>query len=415
MTFANACEVFCRRETNLFEAAADSVIHAARQGLDDQQIETLCRSIAASGSNVSLPRSLEPFVDVPSSGGPASLTTLLCPLLVATFGFHVPKLSASGSVAGGIDTMGIIPGFNTNLSGARFVAALRRCRFAHAQPSATFCPADTVLVRKRRAARMMANPALATASLLAKKLATPHTRAVFDFRVGAGGNIGENVRTAQSAKRLFERIAEKLKIPVEVVLTENRTFPSSALGRLESLSLLWRALSNDPLLAIDRDHIRLCVDIASIACVLAHETLRLAKVKAKLIKVIESGEVKRVFIAHLYAQGASQRDFARVMESRRSQTTVRICSTSDGYWVPPNVNRCKEWLKNEQKGLTDNILDAEKQLGLRLCRTRGDLVRRGDLVMEFRHPPDAQGTTIPRWLAGRTNKSEPAIRLQSLG
>ena len=140
MTFEAACALFRDQQYEAFDLAADVVIDSARSGLSDAQVQLLSRSIAASGKIVELPADLEPFVDVPSSGGPASLTTLLCPLLIAARGYTVPKLSATGSIAGGIDTLAMIPGYRTSLVGDDFVRVLRRCRFAHAEPSKNFCP-----------------------------------------------------------------------------------------------------------------------------------------------------------------------------------------------------------------------------------------------------------------------------------
>jgi thymidine phosphorylase len=417
VTFEAACAVFRGRKYHQFDIAADVVIAEARDGLSDLQVDLLCRSLAASGDNVCLPSELAPFIDVPSSGGPASLTTLLCPLLIASFGFHVPKLSATGSIAGGIDTMAIIPGFRANLSGAAFVTALRRSRFAHAEPSKTFCPADKNLVRKRRAAKMMENPKLATASLLAKKLATPNTQAVFDFRVGPAGNIGEDLVTARNAKRLLIRIARRLGLNVDVVLTDNRIFSSTALGRLESLFLLWRILSNRSLLQIDEDHVALCIEISAKACLLVQKNLSLAKTKQHLKNSLRVGEVKKTFLTHLRAQGASLDSFERVLRSRESQKATTVVSSTSGYWIPPDLNQSKEWLKRQQTFACKSIhlgKGKQPQLGIQLLRTRGEFVRTGGAVVQFRYPREFDGITIPSWLAGQTRKSSIANRPQLL-
>lgn len=419
MTFEQACEAFCSRDRKRFDCAADAIMASARRGLTDAQIELLSAAIAASGDKIRLPPELEPFIDVPSSGGPASLTTLLCPLLLATFGFYVPKLSAPGSIAGGIDTMAIIPGFKADLAESSFVSVLRRCRFAHAHPSKTFCPADNTLIRKRRAARMMANPELAAASLLAKKLAIPHTRAAFDFRIGPAGNIGKNLRESRMSRRLFERIAKNLHVKALVVLTENRTFPSSALGRLESLLLLWRVLSNTALLKVDQDHVCLCIDISAKACMLANSGLDPATVRAKLENSLRSGSAKRTFIAHLEAQGASQQAFEQLIEIRNQQKPIVVTSPGNGYWLPPDLNLTKEWLKREQLRFQNLVSvcteDGSSQIGLQLHRARGEFVRKGDKVIEVRYPTGIGRLDVPDWLWGRISRSNPAEQSQLLG
>lgn len=408
VTLETACAIFRSRRYREFDRAATAIVGQARGGLSEAQIELLGRSIAGSGERVDLPASLGPFVDVASSGGPASLTTLLCPLLVAAFGFHVPKLSATGSVAGGIDTMAVIPGFKTNLSDRGFLIALRRSRFAHIEPNKAFCPADNNLIRKRRAANMMANAELATASLLAKKLATPKTSALFDFRVGPAGNIGDNVLLARRAKQLFLRVAGRIGLHVDVVLTENRFFPCSALGRMESLFLLWQILSNRNLLQIDKNHLSLCIEISARACQLADARLSSGKTKQILKQLLRSGSVKKLFLSHLLSQGAKSNSFAQVLRARASQQTVIIRSGASGYWHPPNLSLSKEWLKSEQNRvarLQPHRKPFETPLGLRLCQTPGRRVRRGDIVVEVRCPTSVPALITPPWLAGNIRRS----------
>ena len=419
MTFEAACAVFRSRNRRRFDDAAEAVITSAKRGLSESDVVILCESLAASGQNVRLPNSLAPFVDVPSSGGPASLTTLLCPLLVATFGFYVPKLSATGSVAGGIDTMGVIPGFNTKLSGSSFINALRKSRFAHAEPTKTFCPADKNLVEKRRARNMMANPQLATASLLAKKLATPNTCAVFDFRVGVAGNIGNTFAAARRTKQLFLSVADKLDLHVEVVLTEGRVFPSSALGRLESLFLLWQILSNGDLLRVDKDHLSLCINISAKACRLANpEKLSFSKITTQLQQLLRSGEVKRRFLLHLAAQGTTRRSFEELLKCRVNQQVMSICCRGSGHWIPPDLNRAKEWVKCEQNRLGKGVArrkSIEAQIGLSLCRTPGAKVKRGDVVTQLRYPQRLVVANIPSWLGGTVAQLQPRKSRSYLG
>jgi thymidine phosphorylase len=415
VTFETACAIFRARDYRQFDNAAAIVITNARRGLSESEVVLLCKSLAASGENVRLPLDLAPFVDVPSSGGPASLTTLLCPLLVATFGFHVPKLSARGSVAGGIDTMGIIPGFDTKLSGSAFINALRKSRFAHAEPTKAFCPADKNLVEKRRARNMMANPQLATASLLAKKLATPNTCAVFDFRVGPAGNIGKTLAAARPAKQLFLSVAGKLDLHVEVVLTEGRVFPSSALGRLESLFLLWQILSNGDLLRVDKDHLSLCIKISAKACRLANpEKLSVSKIMTQLQQLLRSGEVQRRFLLHLAAQGATRRSFEELLKCRDNQQVVSVCCRESGHWIPPDLNRAKEWIKCEQNRVARRK-SIEAQIGLSLCRTPGAKVKRGDVVIQLRYPQPLVVPNIPSWLGGMVAQLPPRKSRSYLG
>ncbi len=62
----------------------------------------LARSVASSGAQISARASFS--ADVASTGGPTSLSTLICPLFLRAAGAVVPKLGVPGRPAGGIDS-----------------------------------------------------------------------------------------------------------------------------------------------------------------------------------------------------------------------------------------------------------------------------------------------------------------------
>ena len=391
MNFKVACETFRKRLTALFGEAAEVVVETAASGLTESQIIVLTNAIAASGEKLEIPSELAPMTDVPSTGGPASLSTLLCPLLIASRGFKVPKLSATGSIAGGIDTMGVIEGFNTKLAGQAFIKALASANVTHAEPSEDFCHADKYIIECRRKRKMMANPALAASSLLAKKLAVPGSSACFDFRVGTTGNIGANFESARQTAKLFQSIAKRLGIKISVVLTDNNSFPCSALGRLESLNLLWALIAKErPVGKLDSEHLQTCVRLSDYACTLADPSSTPTKHEKNLYDLLRTGHVLETFEKHLAAQGTDLEQFKNVMKLRETMTRTLIFAPETGFWIPPNLDFVKEWFKQCHKTVEKNIRltapVAAKQLGFRLLADPGSRVSKGDPVIEVRFP-----------------------------
>src|ERR1041385_447903 len=104
MNLRDACAIFKQRNESSFDIAAQTVVDLATSSLSEDEIAELAIAVSESGEKLEVPPSLFPLADVPSTGGPASLSTLLCPLLIAAAGIRVPKLSATGSTAGAIDT-----------------------------------------------------------------------------------------------------------------------------------------------------------------------------------------------------------------------------------------------------------------------------------------------------------------------
>src|SRR5687768_13643894 len=102
-TIDEVCETYRNKRVAQFQEAAESVIGLAEVGLSVAETAELARAVAASGHILRLPNYLAPFADVPSTGAPGSLSTVLCPFLIAAAGVSVPKISATGSIAGAID------------------------------------------------------------------------------------------------------------------------------------------------------------------------------------------------------------------------------------------------------------------------------------------------------------------------
>lgn len=411
MTFAEACRIFKNKHLSQFSEASEAVVaHSqSERRLSVEASADLALAIAESGEKVMVPNSLHPLADCPSTGGPSSLTTLLCPLLIASVGIRVPKLSATGSTAGGIDTMEMIPGFDGRKSGEEFIAVLEKVGIAHARPSEMFCPADNALIECRQRLKGMRNVGLAAASLLAKKIAIPGTVASLDCRIGPTGNICDKPEEAGEAAQYFMEVAKSLGVPLAVTLTDNRSFPCSALGRLESLDLLWKILNTDDLeLELDKSHVETCIAIAAQCCMMTGLDSNMQDSKKRLQDSLFSGQARTVFLAHLKAQGASLDGLHRVIEQRREQSVITVAARDAGFWRPPDIAIAKEFVKAVQGVVWGNRerTSSTPQIGLRLLVDPSVSVAVGQPLFELRLPPN---------FAGECSTSPLSLGLQILG
>jgi len=361
--------------------------------LEPREIADLALSIASSGIALSLDARNSALADVPSSGAPGSLSTLLCPYLLVACGVRVPKISASGSVAGGIDTLAMLPGFRAELDDQEAASLLDRVGIFHTLQSPRLCPADRVLVDVRRRRAMMANPSLAAVSLLSKKLAVRGTHAVFDFRVGSEGNIGVDFPEARHAARLLLRAASELRLSVAVVLTDNRSSPTTAIGRLESLRLLWEALSGSLTAGLDLRHVEVCVELAARAVALAREQAFTAKQVAEVAEGLASGRAMNAFIQHVAAQGAATDPGRFVADALSAQTVELVTSDEEGLWFPPPLGDLKKFAKDRSRA-------GDPGIGYRCVVMPGAQVSRNQPVAQVRSkiplalPPGLRGATV---------------------
>ena len=144
-------ELLDRIRQNQFEVddpGVNSFVSTVLQnGLSDTDTAHLAEALAYSGSTIKLG---EPVTDLPSTGGPASLSTLVVPLTVALAGKKVLKVSVPGNLAGALDTLETLPGYKSHLSEREVRELAARTPYIHIAAGNEFAPADAKIYKVRR-------------------------------------------------------------------------------------------------------------------------------------------------------------------------------------------------------------------------------------------------------------------------
>jgi thymidine phosphorylase len=170
--------------------------------------------------------------------------------IVAAHGLLCPKTSSRAitSPAGTADTMEVLA--NVALPFDKLAEIVRAHRGCLAWGgTADLSPADDVLISVERPLSLD-SPAQMVASILSKKIAAGSTHLVLDIPIGPTAKV-RSMPDAQRLRRLFEYVASRLHLSLDVVITDGRQPVGFGVGPVLEARDVMRVLENDPRAPID--------------------------------------------------------------------------------------------------------------------------------------------------------------------
>lgn len=220
------------------------VVATSRDELDREEVYFLTEAMAATGQKLDWHERL--VVDKHCIGGiPGNRTSMLVVPIVAAHGMLCPKTSSRAitSPAGTADTMEVLA--NVELPIERLADIVREHRGCLAWGgSANLSPADDVLISVERPLAVD-SPGQMVASILSKKMAAGSTHLVLDIPIGPTAKV-RSMPEAQRLRRLFEYVAGRIHLPLEVVITDGRQPVGNGIGPVLEARDVMRVLENDP-------------------------------------------------------------------------------------------------------------------------------------------------------------------------
>lgn len=323
----------------------------------------------ASGESLIFPNKI--CIDVASTGGPSSLSTLLIPLFFSCVGLSVPKLGISGRPAGAIDSLAQIPNYSIQLNDCDIYRIIDQCNYAHFLANKNFTPLDARIIRIRKKHGAMDVPTLATASLLSKKISVGVSIAGLDIRVAPHGNMGATWSEANKNAAFFKKVADSLGIQAITILTDARFPFQPFIGRRESLIALMLLFEQkaSKWLAF---HYEQCRQMALICAPLNYKGR---------VSEITINHLKKAFIDNLQAQGANYNEFYNVANEAFLQHTIFILAEADGF-ISYNLEKMRNIITEKQT--EQNNLSFTDPIGLHLLKNAGEWVRNGEPIVSVR-------------------------------
>ncbi len=198
------------------------VVASQQFEFDRDEVLHLTQAMIAVGQRLQWPPANGPVVDKHCIGGiPGNRTSMLVVPIVAEHGLRCPKTSSRAitSPAGTADTMEVLA--EVALPTERLGEIVRATGGCLAWGgTAGLSPADDILISVERPLALDSAGQM-VASILSKKIAAGSTHLLLDIPVGPQAKV-RGMREAQRLKKLFEFVAGRLDLQLDVLITDGR-------------------------------------------------------------------------------------------------------------------------------------------------------------------------------------------------
>jgi thymidine phosphorylase len=296
---------------------------------------------------------------------------ILVPILVS-LGVIIPKTSSRAitSPAGTADTMSTLA--EVALSPPRLQRVIKEIGACIAWGGALeLAPADDILITVERPMEIDTEAQM-VASILAKKKTVGATHVLIDIPVGTTAKV-RSTTAAEQLGNLFHAVAKQIDLQVEVVVTEARGPIGWGIGpRLEALDVL-AVLNREPKAPIDLREKSLYLAariLESMAVVTPNSGYRAAR------QALDSGAAAQMFERIRATQGKRElppaAQYQQVIESPADGRIREI-----DCWEIARVAK--------RAGAPANA-----SAGVRLCKTVGDIVHKGEPLFEIHAQSETQ-------------------------
>lgn len=356
---------------NQSEANMDSIIELARSGsMTDNEIAYLANKLAKSGEFVSVPKQCL-AADIPSTGAPSSLSTLICPLVLIELGFVVPKLGVKGRPAGGIDVLCQIPKYNAFMGSDEIEKALHYNKYCHFIVSNKFAPLDARLFKYRSKVGAKAVAPLVIASILSKKIVAGLKIAGLDVRIANFGNFGSNYEMAENNSKRFIAVAKKVGIKAKCFLNDFNTIQQPYIGRGESLIALNKVFENkmDTLL---NKHLNSCIGMS----------LELINDSSSNFPEITIDTLTTNFENNLISQGSSFENFRNRVKKIEELHVYKLKATQSGF-LKINLGKLRDVIVEHQNQVASESLFPDP-CGVIFKKTSNEYILEGEVICTYR-------------------------------
>lgn len=335
------------------------------QGMNDDEINRLTKTMAYSGDCMDLSAIDGVKVDKHSTGGVGDKTSLIIAPMVASVGVPVAKMSGRGlgHTGGTIDKLESISGFNTSLSEEAFYKNVNEIGIALTGQTGNLAPADKKIYALRDVTATVDSIPLIAGSIMSKKIASGADVIVLDVKCGSGAFM----KNYEDAKKLAETMVSIGKSAgrkmCAVISDMNQPLGNTVGNAIEVVEAIETLKGNGP-----QDLTKLCLTLGGYMVYLSGKTKSFDKAYELVEKALYGGAALNKFKEFITAQNgdaAVTDDYKRMPQA---EYEVDICRSE-----------FKETEKYGENSLFVNSIDCEK-IGTAAMVLGGGRAKKGDKI-----------------------------------
>lgn len=331
------------------------------------QIVELTKRLAFSGNNLHF--NTTSTADIPSTGGPSSLSTIIGPLLLKE-NYIVPKLGVVGRPAGGIDVLAQIEGYIIKFSSKEIYSIIEKTNYCHFISNNEYTPLDNALFKYRSENNFKNISSLVISSLLSKKIAVGVKNICLDVRYSDFGNFGRSLPEAQKLSADFKEVADILGIHSDFYFSDNNKLMQPYIGRGESLLAILEYINGNANTWLT-NHIQDCKEMV-------------AKVLKENIKDAKLRDIiSRNFIENIEIQGGSYDSFVKIAEETRCSHIHEIKAPTNGK-LYINIEKLRNLIVSIQRKYISTDKEFPDPCGVIFYKKQFDYVFKNDLIITYR-------------------------------
>jgi pyrimidine-nucleoside phosphorylase len=379
---------YTRDEIPDYQASA-WLMAALLKGLTRAETAALTDAMLRSGEVLDFSDLPARKVDKHSTGGVGDKTSLVLAPLAAAAGLIVPMISGRGlgHTGGTLDKLESIPGFNVNLSVARFRQVLKICGCAMIGQTAEIAPADRKIYALRDVTGTVESPFLICASIMSKKLAEGIDGLVLDVKTGSGAFMKKEedaIFLAELMVETGERMGKKMSALITDMDQPLGRYVGNALEVVEVLEVL---RGEGP-----KDLVELCLELAAWMYFLGECAATVQEGKQMARQLIASGAALEKFREMVELQGGDPKVVDDPKRLPQAKHTLNVVSQKTGFVAA---------IQCEHAGTACVILGGGRErkedsvdpaVGFVLRKKVGDSVDAGETLCTVHYNSEARGS-----------------------